>query len=159
MPELPAELPPLIGVRDQLVQVFVNLVLNAIDAVSETRGGHVELAVRQLADGLVEVTVHDDGSGIAPDDAARLFQPYFTTKKHGTGLGLFVTRKLVTDHGGSVEFDSTPGVGTTFRVRLPLCPGPVGAAFQTIPQRANEEQVKPVAPRPSGEVSREEAAW
>ena len=50
----------------------------------------------------------------------RLFQPYFTTKKHGTGLGLFVTRKLVEDHGGTVECDSHPGRGTVFRVRLPI---------------------------------------
>jgi two-component system NtrC family sensor kinase len=64
--------------------------------------------------------VHDDGSGILPQHAARLFQPYFTTKKHGTGLGLFVTRKLVTDHGGRIEFESFPGEGTTFRVRLPI---------------------------------------
>ena len=49
-----------------------------------------------------------------------MFQPYFTTKKHGTGLGLFVTRKLVTDHGGAVEFRSRPGEGTTFTVRLPF---------------------------------------
>jgi signal transduction histidine kinase len=119
-PVLPPDLPPLIGVRDQLVQVFVNLVLNALDAVSETRGGHVELGVRRLTKECVEVTVRDDGCGIAPDDAGRLFRPYFTTKKHGTGLGLFVTRTMVNDHGGSVDFESTPGEGTTFRVRLPL---------------------------------------
>jgi signal transduction histidine kinase len=79
----------------------------------------------------VEVTVRDDGSGIAPADAGRLFQPYFTTKKHGTGLGLFVTRQLVTEHGGTVEFESAPGQGAAFRVRLPLAPAgplPVGAA-------------------------------
>jgi signal transduction histidine kinase len=120
MPELPADLPPLVGVRDQLVQVFVNLVLNAIDATE--RGGTVSLAVRLLP-GAVEVTVSDSGSGIAPEDQARLFQPYFTTKKHGTGLGLFVTRKLVADHGGVVTFDSTLGQGTTFRVSLPLGEG------------------------------------
>jgi signal transduction histidine kinase len=114
-PVLPADLPPLLGVRDQLVQVFLNLVLNALDATD----GKVELAVRPLLGG-VEVSVSDDGCGIAPEVAGRLFQPYVTTKKHGTGLGLFVTRRVVTDHGGQVDFESAPGTGTTFRVFLPL---------------------------------------
>src|SRR5262249_23614989 len=89
-PPLPPELPPLFVVRDQLVQVFLNLVLNAIDATD--RDGRIDLVVARRADG-VEVSVRDNGSGIAPENAARLFQPYFTTKKHGTGLGLFVTRQ------------------------------------------------------------------
>jgi signal transduction histidine kinase len=137
-PALPADLPPLYGVRDQLVQVFLNLVLNAIDATGPVLrpltlparpesegaggGGRVELGVCRVRGG-VEVTVRDNGTGIAPEDAARLFQPYFTTKKHGTGLGLFVTRRLVTDHGGTVDFESAPGRGTVFRVWLPLPPG------------------------------------
>ena len=83
------------------------------------KGGAVALAVARCGDG-VAVTVHDEGSGIAPEVAGRLFAPYFTTKKHGTGLGLFVTRKLVADHGGSVECDSASGQGTVFRIRVPL---------------------------------------
>ncbi len=116
-PPLPPDLPPLFGVRDQLVQVFLNLVLNAIDAAG--RDGHVELTVGRCPDG-VELAVRDDGHGVAPENAGRLFQPYFTTKKHGTGLGLFVTRQLVADHGGTVDFESRPGEGAIFRVRLPL---------------------------------------
>ncbi|HMF12684.1 MAG TPA: ATP-binding protein [Gemmataceae bacterium] len=112
----PRDLPPLVGVRDQLVQVFLNLVLNAIDATS--RGGRVELTARHEGFWL-EITVRDDGHGIALENAGRIFQPYFTTKKHGTGLGLYLTRKLVADHGGRVEFESQPGAGTTFRVYLP----------------------------------------
>ncbi len=115
-PALPPDLPPLYGVRDQLVQVFLNLVLNAIDATD--KGGHVTLDVARTANG-VEVAVRDDGCGISGEDVGRLFQPYFTTKKHGTGLGLFVTRKLVDDHGGSVTCESAPGSGTVFRVCLP----------------------------------------
>ncbi len=129
-PPLPPDLPPLVAVRDQLVQVFLNLVLNAIDATD--RDGRVELGVRRCPEG-VEVTVRDNGSGVAPADAGRLFQPYFTTKAHGTGLGLFVTRQLVTEHGGTVDFESAPGQGTVFRVRLPLAPAeavPAGAAGQ-----------------------------
>jgi signal transduction histidine kinase len=114
---VPPDLPPLIGVRDQLVQVFLNLVLNAIDATD--KGGRIDVTAERLAD-LVQVTVRDNGTGIGPDEAKRLFQPYFTTKKHGTGLGLFVTHKLVTDHGGTVAFESQPGEGTVFRVGLPI---------------------------------------
>ncbi len=120
-PALPPDLPPLFAVRDQLVQVFLNLVLNAIDAAG--RDGRIELHVQRRPDG-VEVHVCDSGSGIAPEHAARLFQPYFTTKKHGTGLGLFVTRQLVTEHGGTVTFESHAGAGTTFRVFLPLVDQP-----------------------------------
>jgi signal transduction histidine kinase len=131
-PPLPPELPPLVGVRDQLVQALLNLILNAIDAagrdgrveLSVTRVGHGQETMPQRGDpvpqqGLVEVAVRDDGPGVAPADVGRLFQPYFTTKKHGTGLGLFVTRRLVEEHGGTVDFESGPGGGTVFRVRLP----------------------------------------
>ena len=101
------------GVHDQLVQVFLNLILNAIDATA--KNGRIE--IRAAAErGGIRVEVRDDGPGIPPEQAARLFQPYFTTKKHGTGLGLFVTRQLVADHGGDVAFDSTRGEGTVFRV-------------------------------------------
>jgi signal transduction histidine kinase len=64
-------------------------------------------------------TVSDDGHGIDPKHRERLFRPYFTTKLHGTGLGLFVSRKLVQAHGGTVECESRPGEGTTFRLVFP----------------------------------------
>jgi signal transduction histidine kinase len=116
-PHVPPDLPLLDGIRDQLVQVFLNLILNAIDATA--KGGRIELGVERHP-GELRVAVRDNGAGIAPEHWGRLFQPYFTTKKHGTGLGLFVTRKLVADHGGSVDFESRPGEGTVFRVRLPV---------------------------------------
>jgi two-component system, NtrC family, sensor kinase len=117
---LPDDLPPLWGVRDQLVQAFLNLILNAVDATA--RGDRIEVRAERAGEA-VEVTVHDDGPGISPENAPRLFQPYFTTKKHGTGLGLFVTRKLLAGHGGTVECASAAGQGTTFRVRLPAAAG------------------------------------
>lgn len=117
VPELPPDLPSVSGVRDQLVQIFLNLILNAIDATD--RHGKIELIVQRMTDD-VEIAVRDNGSGISAENVSRLFQPYFTTKKHGTGLGLFVTRKLVEDHGGQVTCTSVPGEGTVFRVRLPL---------------------------------------
>ncbi|MBY0231267.1 MAG: hypothetical protein K2W96_18450, partial [Gemmataceae bacterium] len=115
-PTLP-DLPPIEAVRDQLVQAFLNLVLNAIDATGPE--GRIELEVKRDGD-RVEIAIRDDGCGIDPSQSARVFSPYFTTKRHGTGLGLFVTRRLIEDHGGSIAFASEPGRGTTFRVRLPL---------------------------------------
>ena len=114
--QVPADLPPLVGVRDQLVQVFLNLILNAVDATEN--GGQITISAKAL-NGVIRVQIADNGCGIAPADAKRLFEPYFTTKRHGTGLGLFVTRKLAEEHGGSVAFESNPGEGTNFWVQLP----------------------------------------
>jgi len=115
--EIPTGLPAIVGVRDELVQVFFNLVLNAIDATG--KGGQVVIAARANGEKLI-ATVADDGHGIDPKHRDRLFRPYFTTKRQGTGLGLFVTQKLVHAHGGTIECDSRPGEGTTFRLVFPL---------------------------------------
>lgn len=115
--DVPADLPPLVGVRDQFVQVLFNLVLNAIDATD--KGGSIRVAAAAEG-GRVVLTVADDGTGIPPEALPRLFRPYFTTKKHGTGLGLFVLRRIVEAHGGQVGVESEVGKGTTFRVELPV---------------------------------------
>lgn len=112
-------LPAVIGVRDQLVQVFLNLILNAIDATDT--GGRILVRAAVEAEQLL-IHVEDNGVGIAPENQGRLFQPYFTTKKHGTGLGLFVTRALVVEHGGVIDVTSQPGEGTRFRLSLPTAP-------------------------------------
>lgn len=136
-PRLPVELPALHGVRDQLVQAFLNLILNAIDATD--KGGRVELSAEQH-DGEVIVAIRDDGHGIAPEHADCLFQPYFTTKKQGTGLGLFVTRKLIADHGGVVDFESRSGEGTVFRVHLPLGKAESNGSFVVPPSGGEREK-------------------
>lgn len=115
--EVPRDLPPMFGVRDQLVQVVFNLVLNAIDATA--KGGLIEVTAT-CSENYVEMAVRDDGTGIDPTQHDRIFRPYFTTKKQGTGLGLFVTHRIVNEYGGTVTFSSMTGQGTTFRVRLPL---------------------------------------
>jgi signal transduction histidine kinase len=114
--DVPADLPPVRGVRDHLTQVVLNLVLNAIDATD--RGGRIHLEAKVEGKSII-LSVEDDGRGIAPEDTSRLFQPYFTTKPSGTGLGLFVSRQIVEEMGGCLSFESTPGQGATFIVRLP----------------------------------------
>lgn len=129
---VPAEVPPLVGVRDQLVQVVFNLVLNAIDATG--KGGEIIVASRHIPTpqsneagsthgacrlAMVMLTVADDGVGIPAPARDRMFRPYFTTKPHGTGLGLFVVRRIVEAHGGTVTVTSELNRGTTFTLMLP----------------------------------------
>ncbi|HBH53548.1 MAG TPA: two-component sensor histidine kinase [Planctomycetaceae bacterium] len=110
------QLPTLRTVRDQLVQVFLNLILNAMDATEE--GGEIELST-ELADGWIVCTVRDDGHGIPEAKVARIFQPYFTTKETGTGLGLFVCRRLMESSlKGKIELAGTSPAGTVFRVYI-----------------------------------------
>ena len=114
---VPASLPTVTGVRDYLTQVVLNLVLNAIDATDEQGRIHVEA---RDEDGWLVLSVDDDGRGVSIADRCRLFQPFFTTKSHGTGLGLFVSRQILEDCAGTLGFRSEPGHGSTFFVRLPL---------------------------------------
>jgi two-component system, NtrC family, sensor kinase len=114
--DVPLDLPHLHGVKDQLVQVVFNLLLNAIDATS--KGGTVQLTARSSGNEVI-LSVQDDGVGIPANVQSRVFEPYFTNKKQGTGLGLFVSRKIITEHCGTIRFLSQTGVGTTFEVHLP----------------------------------------
>ncbi|MCC6751491.1 MAG: hypothetical protein IT371_27815 [Deltaproteobacteria bacterium] len=108
---------PIFGDPDQLRQVLVNLGLNAIDAMPD--GGRLVFAVDRLPDGGVRIDVRDTGSGIAPEELERVFQPFHTTKAEGTGLGLAVARDLVAAHGGRIDLTSDLGRGSTFSVLLP----------------------------------------
>lgn len=125
-------LPPVFGDRDQLVQVFLNLVKNAAEAVP-LEGGEivistayrhgVRLAVRSTNERValpLMVTIQDNGSGIPDDLGQHLFDPFVTTKPGGHGLGLALVAKIVDEHGGVIEFESEPR-RTLFRVMLPMC--------------------------------------
>jgi two-component system NtrC family sensor kinase len=118
-----ADLPAILADRDQLTQVFLNLVTNAVDAMPG--GGAIALETRagQDDDGraVITVSVSDAGSGIAPEHLARIFEPFYTTKPegHGTGLGLSVSLGIVRMHGGTIDVESKPDRGTTMRVTLP----------------------------------------
>jgi two-component system NtrC family sensor kinase len=111
-------LPELAADPDLLQQVFVNLLLNSVDALSD--GGRIRI-VAEPWNGSVRMTVQDTGSGIHPEDLPRIFDPFFTTKKgrEGTGLGLSVVYGIVRDHGGTIEVTSEVGAGTAFVVTLP----------------------------------------
>lgn len=109
-------LPLLRVVRDQLVQVFLNLILNAMDATEE--GGTIEITTA-LVSGWIEVAVRDDGHGISVENQVRVFRPYFTTKDTGTGLGLFVCKHIIEDTiDGRIELSETSPAGTKFKVFL-----------------------------------------
>jgi len=115
-------LPPVFGNAARLGQVFLNLLLNALQALpDEDPAGNEILVVVSHEKGSVIVEVHDTGTGIAPEIRDRIFEPFFTTKPvgRGTGLGLAICHGIVTAHGGSISVDSTPGNGSRFRVALP----------------------------------------
>jgi len=102
--------------RDQLEQVFFNLIKNALEAIRD--GGKIEVAIK-ADDNDVITTLHDSGDGIPPEQLVHLFEPYRTTKERGTGLGLMISQRIVRDHGGSIDVESEVGRGTVFTVRLP----------------------------------------
>ncbi len=115
-------LPPLLADPNQLEQVLINIILNAGQAMPG--GGTLGLETGR-ADGQVLVRISDTGCGIPPENIARIFDPFFSTKgPQGTGLGLSVSYGIVENHGGTIEVASEPGRGTTFTVRLPLPPSP-----------------------------------
>ncbi len=115
--DLGSGLPRLLAAPDELEQVFINLVLNAVDAMPE--GGVLRITSRLAQDGRLAVTFSDTGHGIAPELLDRIFEPFFSTRDGGTGLGLTVSYNVVQRHGGEITVQSTVGEGTTFTVWLP----------------------------------------
>ena len=101
----------------KLKQAFLNVIRNGIDAIGED--GSLGIASR-LAGDQIEIVISDTGKGMTPDELDQLFTPFFTTKHQGTGLGLAYAQQVVLEHGGEIRCDSTPGLGTTFAITLPL---------------------------------------
>jgi signal transduction histidine kinase len=97
--------------------VLVNLIKNAMQAM--TTGGTLTLQTGESSEG-VWLSVADTGGGISQEQIARIFEPFYTTKKKGSGLGLMIVQRIVRAHGGRIELDSQVGRGTTFRIWLPL---------------------------------------
>ncbi|HKR63473.1 MAG TPA: PAS domain S-box protein [Thermoanaerobaculia bacterium] len=113
---------------DQLHQLVTNLVVNARDAM--TSGGTIAVGARR-DDDAVEISVRDEGSGIPADVLPHLFEPLFTTKRNGTGIGLPVCQQIAAMHGGSITVESEMGIGTLVRTRIPSAP--VSAARSFVP--------------------------
>ena len=104
----------------QIQQVVLNLVRNAVDALTETAAEDRELVIAIDADNdMARVTVTDNGPGVAPAVAAQLFQPFITTKRTGMGVGLSISRTIVEAHGGKIRCDPGPGGGARFSFTLP----------------------------------------
>ncbi len=114
-------LPPLPGDRVQLQQVLLNLILNGCDAMAETPPAGRTLTVATARDGaMVRVSVSDRGCGLVGGDTERIFQPFFTTKSHGLGMGLAICRSIVAAHGGRIWAEPNPDRGAVFHVTLPV---------------------------------------
>ena len=114
--ELSESLPSVDADADQLTQAFINLVINALQAAP--KGGHVTVRTAAQASGVI-VTFADDGAGIDVEHQDRIFEPYFTTKSEGSGLGLWITQQIVHAHGGTLRVESAPAKGATFILMLP----------------------------------------
>ncbi len=118
--DLAPVLPDLYGRADQMTQVLLNLILNAAEAMPE--GGR--LLIRTQPHGAparaLALEVEDCGLGIPPEVQPRIFEPFFTTKASGSGLGLSISRRIIAQHGGTISLRSAPGVGSVFRIELPL---------------------------------------
>jgi CheY-like chemotaxis protein len=121
-----ADLPGVIGDANQLIQVFLNLVTNAEQAIREVRdSGRIQIRAARSANQLL-ITVQDDGVGIRPDALPRIFDPFYTTKRPGggTGLGLSICMSIIREHGGNIEAEVLPAGGSAFTIYLPVASGP-----------------------------------
>lgn len=113
------ELPAALGDEHDVEQVLVNLICNAVEALDPAEGGEVRLAATWLpARAVIRVSVRDDGPGIAPEVLARIMEPYFTTKLHGSGLGVPISMELLRAQGGQMHYETAPGTGTTVHIDL-----------------------------------------
>jgi two-component system NtrC family sensor kinase len=114
--------PPILGHANALQQVLLNLIMNARDAMAGT--GEILIATGMSPDrpGRILLKVADTGAGIPPEAISRIFDPFYTTKASGTGLGLSVSYGIIRDHQGTVEVQSSVGKGTTFVLTFPVAP-------------------------------------
>ena len=119
--DLSEDLPPVMGDRVQLQQVFLNLIMNAMDAMASTPPSLRTLGIdtRCTQNGIVEVSITDHGPGLSPDQLKRIFEPYFTTKEHGLGLGLAICSTIVGSHDGQINISNVVTGGATAVVSLP----------------------------------------
>ena len=106
------------GDRKQLIRVLTNLLNNSVQAIEEGKRGKIDLFLSKKGNWFL-VQIEDNGVGINPEEAGKIFQPNFTTKSSGMGLGLAIVRSIILSHGGEISFSSKPGVSTVFTITLP----------------------------------------
>jgi signal transduction histidine kinase len=104
----------------EMQQAVRNLIGNGIEVMPPPKGGYVTIRTRIPEPGWVQIDIGDSGAGIPPDVLDKIFAPFFTTKARGTGLGLAVVRKVIDRHKGRVDVESQVGIGTTFKIFLPI---------------------------------------
>jgi signal transduction histidine kinase len=114
--DIPAELPPLYCDQELMRNCLFNFITNGAQSMPD--GGELTVSAA-FSDGFFRLTFTDRGTGIAPEDMEKIFQPYFTTKEAGIGLGLAITERIIKEHGGEIRVESLPGEGTTFTVLMP----------------------------------------
>jgi signal transduction histidine kinase/CheY-like chemotaxis protein len=117
--DLDPGLPKTTADRVQLLQVLMNLMLNGIEAMKDTRG-ELSVASRKTEDGQLSISVSDTGTGLSTDEAERIFEAFFTTKPRGTGMGLSISRRIIASHGGRLWASPNTGPGATFQFTLPV---------------------------------------
>jgi signal transduction histidine kinase len=123
--DLQPDLPPIMMDFNQICQVLMNLIINAIEAMPE--GGKLSISTSLRKEQSQIFEIHDSGIGILEEDKGRIFDPFFTRKPEGTGMGLSISRQIIEKHGALMEVDSTPGEGTTFRLIFPGASDPAAA--------------------------------
>ena len=112
---------PIVG--DRIQQVIINLVVNAIDAMAETPSENRKISIHTLrADNFAELTVSDSGPGIPADKLKEVFEPFFSSKAEGMGMGLSIERTIVEEHNGQISAENQSSGGAVFRLSLPLAP-------------------------------------
>jgi two-component system sensor kinase FixL len=122
--DVPDGIPPVLGDRVQLQQVLLNLILNGMDALegADSDRKTVSVIARREATSGVAISVADNGRGIAPDQLDRIFDPFFSTKAKGVGMGLSISRTIVEAHGGRLWAENNTDGGASLRMTLPIAP-------------------------------------
>lgn len=115
---------PILADKGMFRQLLLNLFFNALHALPQ--GGLLEVSTRQATPGSVQLAVRDTGAGIAPDKLARIFDPFYTTHRHGTGLGLLIVHRIVSQHGGTIAVESELNRGARFQIEIPMMRGAFG---------------------------------
>jgi two-component system NtrC family sensor kinase len=145
------DLPPIVGDANQLIQVFLNLISNAEQAIREVRdSGRIQIRLTTSAASVI-ATVQDDGVGISPEAMPKLFDPFYTTKRPGggTGLGLSICLSIAREHGGTIQAESLPGGGSAFSVYLPAATDAIGEVRPPEkPRKLDADNSSGISPRP-----------